>query len=614
MKKKLMIMTLSLAFAMSATACGSAKAPAETKAPEGTQAPSTADETQTTNAETQAESETPAETKAPESTPAPEDVVYQNIAFDHSEEISAYGAKSTDFTTPAAPEAPITVSDANGATGVQLVASADTANTTDLYMNALIAGNELTFAGDIASATSQAGDGKATDLEVADGSVKFTPADISAADPVDEVVTLTLTDGTVYKIHTVNELMADMDIVSNGKADAGVYTFAIDKFLLRVNTDGSIVYYRNVGCIGESLMAENFMAQDTEDGRFYTYFVELKPQWRNANGGFSSGMYVVMDSNYKEINYVTLQANDDPNHTHGEGYLDQHEFVLLGENHWISLSYTPLMVENIPDGLGIDGKNTGYVHAGIIQEVMDGKVIHEINTTDYEEFYKTAMECADYETSTDQATADDVKDYVHVNSVCLDPKDGNYLVSMRHQYAVYKFNRETGEIMWTLGGKENDFTGLDEVLDENGNLFIGQHYARYVDSALAGNDSTITVFDNHTSFQGNTTRTMEFVLDETAMTATATVIQGSDLDAMTQKAHWATHCGSIEHQSETSVIIGWGLNVVLDLNPETINNHPVFTDFNPTDHTVAFELCVSRNPLMQTHEACFSYRTYKNAD
>lgn len=542
----------------------------------------------------------------------PEGVEYQNIYFDYSSEIAAYGAKDTAFTMPQSPVAALTAEDQNRATGVILVPSvqADCAN--DYYLNAYVAGNELTFRGDIKSAVHQNGSGEAEELVVKDGSVTVVPGAIQADEPVDEMIVITLSDNSEYRIHTVHELMAGMDIVNNGKADPGVYTFAVDKFLLRVNTAGEIIYYRNAGCIAEG-MVENFKAQDTADGRFYSYFVELKPEWRNANGGFSSGMYVVMDQEYREIDYVTLKANEDVNHTHGEGYLDQHEFVMLGKAHWLSLSYNPVKVENIPEG-GIDGGKTGYVHAGIIQEVQDGKVVSEINTTDYELFYGSALECSDYENSTDQASADDVKDYVHVNSVAVDPKDGNLIVSMRHQYAVYKFDRETGEILWILGGTKNQFGGLEDVTDEKGNLFIGQHDAQYVDAAVAGNDSTITVFDNHTNFQNNDTRTIEFVLDEEKLMAAATVIQGSALDEKSGKLHWATHCGSIKHDSKDSVLIGWGLHAIFDNDPEMAPKHPVFTDYQPETDEIAFELNVSRNPLIESHEACFSYRTYKNRE
>ena len=161
--------------------------------------------------------------------------------------------------------------------------------------------------------------------------------------PEDEVITVTMEDGKKYRVHTVNELLPGMDITGTGvkASDAGVYTFALDHFFLRVNTDGELVYYRYIPQYEVTVddrsgdaenMAENFAAQDAVDGsRYYTAFIELEPTFRNAMGGFSSGYYLVMDDNYVDIDQATLKANSDEKHYHGQGYLDQHEFVVLGK-------------------------------------------------------------------------------------------------------------------------------------------------------------------------------------------------------------------------------------------------------------------------------------------
>ena len=47
----------------------------------------------------------------------------------------------------------------------------------------------------------------------------------------------------------------------------------------------------------------------------------------------------------------------------------------LEKNHYINLSYTPVLADNLPETVkGLDGGNTAYVWVGIIQEVKDGKV------------------------------------------------------------------------------------------------------------------------------------------------------------------------------------------------------------------------------------------------
>lgn len=533
------------------------------------------------------------------------DRVYTNIYFDYTAEIAAFNKKNTGFTTPPAADIGISVEDEKGATGVVLVASPDSES--DYYLNALVAGNALTFSGDIKAAASEAG-GIKTDITVQSGKFTVTPRTISADEPADEIITITKQDGTVIRVRTVNGYMPVMHITTDAdvKPQAGVYTFLVDRFCLRVGTDGSIVYYRNLACLNDH-SAANFMAQDTADGRFYTYYAELNPALQGM--GYVSGMYVVMDENYKEIDYITLLPNDDKNHTHGEGYLDEHEFLLLGRNHWISLSYTKLHVSNLPSG-GIGGGNEAYVQAGIMQEVKDGKVIHEYNSVDYPELYASAKENSRYETSSEKSG----NDYVHINSIFIDPKDGNLIVSMRSQYAVLKFERETGDILWILGGNLNQFSGLDSFRDAAGNLFVGQHYAQYVPADIAGNDSTVTVFDNHTSYGSNTTRVFIFTLDEARKTATATVINGSDLDKLSAKRHWSTHCASVEMQTKDSCFIGWGSNAMLNMNVSTIPDLALLTDYNIGKNIITFELSVERNiHYADSKEPCYSYRVYKNA-
>lgn len=535
---------------------------------------------------------------------------YANAYFDFTNEIDALNAKSPSFTSPAAADIGITVMDEQGATGVVLVAASDSNSQSDYYLNVLVAGNKLIFQGeDIKSVSDQVGT-TVTDITVSDGRFTLTPLPINADKPVDEIITITKTDNSVYKIHTVNEYMPGMDVmIGSEKSQTGVYTFLVDDFLLRVSTDGNIVYYRNMALPGGNI-SENFTAQDTADGRFYTYMLELNTKMRGM--GFASGMYVIMDQNYHEINYVTLTANDDKNHTHGEGYLDEHEFVLLGKDHWINLSYTPVLVDNLKTG-GLNNETTAYVQAGIIQEVRNGKVIYEYNTTDYPCLYDAAMETAKYSESSNVKTPNDYMDYAHVNSVYIDPKDDNLLVSLRSQYAIYKINRTTGDLMWALGGTLNSFSGLDDYKDADGNLLVGQHYARYLGSDIAGDNNTVTVFDNHTSYEGNTTRMLTITLDENAKTATASVINGSDLDKLTAKKHWSTHCGVYEIQAKGSAFMGWGSNVILDMKAETVSSHALLTDYDTVKNVITFELNVERNShYLSSPQPCFSYRAYKN--
>ena len=610
---------------------------------------------------------------------------YFDYSADIKEELDAYPIN------PKAAEIDIAAADQVGTSGVLLVKAHDAENTSDFYLNALVAGHkiDLTATGKNAIVSAVSSNAK-SDIALKDGKVTFTPAVIDADNPVDEVITVTMADDTVYRVHTVNEMLPGMDITGEGvaKSDAGVYTFALDHFFLRVNTEGELIYYRyipqydvkvdnreEVAGVKSENMAENFAAQDAIDGsRYYTAFIEMRPEYRNPNGGYSSGYYLVMDENYVDIDKATMEANTDAKHYHGKGYLDQHEFVVLGENHYLNLSYTPVLADNLPASVkGIDGGNTAYVWVGIMQEVKDGKVIKEINTGDYPLLYESAVEYIDYENTTwDKAPvsinvgsnqvevlnfAAGIMDYVHVNSLdyTLDA-NGNtdkLLVSMRDQSAVYQFDLDTGNIDWILGGKASTLTGYDEYSSNRTDdkktpfkaLTFGQHFARYTnknEKGMVTGKTEISVFDNQTgigpflttpTFPGapaTLTRTFEVSIDEVKGTASIyNVINGTDLTKQNGKYHIASHCGSVQYDSDTSVTIGWGLHGVIDNIPslapgQTDKNYPdiplkqgsrpVFTDYNMENGDISFELTPTRNKLnMHSPDGLFSYRTYKNA-
>ena len=583
--------------------------------------------------------------------------------FDYAEVIAAKQAE-VDL-VPAAADIAITVTSAMDADGVVLVPGSD-----GYYLNAYVANDELTFSAtgevQIVSAVSSAAGNLAVSKA---GTVSITPAALEADDATsDEVITITMADETEYKVHTRHNMLPSMTITGEGvdEANAGVYAFALDKFMLRVNTDGELVYYRDMNCVGEELMCENFSAQEVGGVNYYSMFVELRPEYRNINGGFSSGMYVLLDENYKQIgDSITLLPHGD----HGEGYLDQHEFVVLGKDHYLLLSYSLEQVSNLPETVSVRKDGTAFVWAGIMQEVKGGKVIWEIDTADYPMLYDSAVEKIDYAGSTDQgiytenaatgalvlSISEGIMDYVHVNSMDYilnaDGTVAKLLVSMRDQSAVYQFDTATGEIEWILGGKASTLTGYDEYTrlrtDDNGKEFnaltFGQHDARYLnrnaDGSLTGNP-VISLFDNQTGIgpfvttplnPGPTTLTRTFVaeIDPTAKTATLDkVINGTELNKLSDKYHIASHCGSAIYANDNSVTIGWGLHGVIDNIPSfavdggipdpgqgyfnlRIGSRPVFTEYDMENGVITFELTAIRNPGCASHEAFFSYRTYK---
>ncbi len=578
-------------------------------------------------------------------------IEYKNYHFDFSEQIAQ--ARAELKLVPDAADIEITASDANGASGVVLVPEFGAAGSSNYFFNALVVGSKVTLTAKegskIKEAKSTAAD---SDIAVAeDGkSASFTPLPIKINPQglLDgETITVVMDSGAEYTIPTASEALPVMDITGKGVADgdAGWYTFSVNAELVAVNTNREVVYYRDVRCVADMAL-NNFQPETVNGAQFYSFYVNLNLKLANAGKGL--GGWVVMDEHYKDIDFIDMLPNDDPNHTHGEGYVDFHEIRVLGPKHYLTLSYTPLVVDNLPATIkGIDGGSQASVWAGIFQEVEDGKVVAEINTTDYPAMYEAAVEGIKYsELIGSYEKQNSWNDYVHPNSLDYILNDaGNVqklLVSLRHLSAVLQFDMPSGKIEWILGGKASTLSGFDDYsetrADDNGVEFnaimFGQHYARYHEVRKDGT-LDVSVFDNWTGkppyFYENKelpTKSRTLKLDINPAKGTAKVnncIKGRDLDLLTGKDHTADHCASVDYLTDTSTMIGWGLHIPVDHNLPIIKeyglsegDHCIFTDWDDKNKAVNFELNLTASPLTRKREETQgfvpeggSYRSYK---
>jgi arylsulfotransferase ASST len=183
-----------------------------------------------------------------------------------------------------------------------------------------------------------------------------------------------------------------------------------------------------------------------------------------TTAGLGDGTHIIVDDTYREIARVPAG---------GGRPSDLHEFILTDRGTALVTSWERVFT-NLS---GIGGQSRGVVVNAIVQEIElpSGRVLFEWKSLDHvpiTESHAGPSSRAAY-------------DYFHVNSVELD-RDGNYLVSARNTWCVYKIDRGTGEIMWRLGGKQSDFTfGTDAT-------FAWQHDAR----RHGGSDYLVSVFDD----------------------------------------------------------------------------------------------------------------------
>jgi len=139
-------------------------------------------------------------------------------------------------------------------------------------------------------------------------------------------------------------------------------------------------------------------------------------------------------------------------------------------------------------------------------------------------------------------------DFFHINSVDKDSQ-GNYLISSRHMHTITCIS-PTGEILWILGGRRNEFKDLSNGKAIN---FKWQHDARW----LSEDDGILTLFDNREAgplhIDGPYSQGMMLQLDVSNRTATLlhTYVSLQQTRAPSQ--------GSLQFLLETEhVFIGWG--------------------------------------------------------
>ena len=133
-------------------------------------------------------------------------------------------------------------------------------------------------------------------------------------------------------------------------------------------------------------------------------------------------------------------------------------------------------------------------------------------------------------------------DYLHVNSIDI-ADDGHLLISGRHTWALYKLHRQTGEVIWTLGGKRSDF-----ALDA-GAQFSWQHDARQLD------DHTISLFENGSDGRTRTkSQSRGLVLDVDSAAVQARV-RG---DYRHPRKLQSAAMGSVRILPTGAVLVGWG--------------------------------------------------------
>jgi hypothetical protein len=228
--------------------------------------------------------------------------------------------------------------------------------------------------------------------------------------------------------------------------------------------------------------------------------------------GHGVGSYVIADNSYQRIASVNA----------GNGYHgDLHEFLLTDRGTALLTSYVLRTYDLRPVG----GKADGVIQDALFQEVdvASGDVLLEWHSLDHipitESFWPLT----------------DDWDYVHLNSIAVD-HDENLLVSSRNTHTVYKLDRESGDIIWRLGGRSSNFA-IEPVAG-----FAWQHDARRQP------DGSLTMMDNGYTLS----RALVLDVDDVGFNVNLAraYTRGTKFHSLSQ--------GNVQILPNGNVFVGWG--------------------------------------------------------
>jgi len=248
---------------------------------------------------------------------------------------------------------------------------------------------------------------------------------------------------------------------------------------------------------------------------------------------------------------------------------DNHELIVTPDGHYwtIGVQYVLTNMSQYVD--------CGNNHAQVKQYVIEEKDADDVVLWQWRTFDHFDIMDGD----TNQVNfCDDVVNYAHVNSIALDA-DGNVLISSRKLNEITKIDKETGSIIWRLGGLENQFTIVNDPLEG----FTDQHMAREDQPGI------VTVFDNGNFHQPPHSRGVSYAIDPVTMTATY-LLAFDDNDPVVE----TNPMGSMQTLNNGNVVVGW------TLNPQNM----CLTEYDPVGNKVLEMHQSSTNTLR-------SYRSFK---
>ena len=298
-------------------------------------------------------------------------------------------------------------------------------------------------------------------------------------------------------------------------------------YFLSPYTNGSSLTYDRSHLILDRFGRIIFYQILTGSNQNPTIDFKLQPDGRMSYFNTNSQMSFLMDSTFVVvdsiscINFVT----------------DQHDFQVLPGNHYLMFGKeTRIMNLSSYHWFGfnhnIAGSANAEVSGVVIQEFDENKsLVWEWKGHDHYQFGDVDQRWLFNPNKVD---------WTHANAVELDG-DGNILVSLRHFNEITKIDHATGNIIWRLGGKQNQFTFPNDTVQ-----FTGQHDIRRV------SNTSISLMDNGQYTDPPMCRGLEYALDESNKIATLV------WDYVYDSSMFSIACGNHQYIGNGNHLIDFG--------------------------------------------------------
>ncbi len=279
----------------------------------------------------------------------------------------------------------------------------------------------------------------------------------------------------------------------------------------------------------------------------------------------TSPTWIIFDENFDIVDSVKVPS---PMNT------DFHDIILLANGNYLLIGSDEIYVD-----MSLKVQN-GNQHATI----LDWSLI-EVNSANNVVFQWRLSDHFDVTDATEDIDLTQrVIDPFHINSINED-SDGNLIISSRHMDEVTKINKQTGAIIWRIGGtacRNNQFTFTNDTY-QNYTGFSHQH-----DAHILPNGHLI-LFDNGNLKPTPYSRAVEYVLNTSNMTATKVFEYRNSPDIYVETM------GNVQRLPNGNTLIGW-------TGGDLANTHLVATEVTSSG-TKVFEI---------SHPTYISYRVTRS--